>query len=94
MVIYSTHIDFNGLVIGHDRNATAYQVYFTPDSIYAIVWARNPNAIQVVNLRNKSADIYIIRNLEDDGSRIVAVAMQAEGEIKAGQNTRKLYFIL
>ena len=45
VVIYSTHIDFNGLVIGHDRNATAYQVHFTPDSIYAVIWVRNPNAI-------------------------------------------------
>lgn len=94
VVIYSTHIDFNGLVIGHDRNATAYLVHFTPDSTYAIIWVRNPNAIEVINLKNKNADVYVVRNLEDDGSRIIAATMQVEGETKPGHNTRKLYFIL
>lgn len=63
-MIYSTHINFSGKVIAHDRNATGYHVQFNADLTYAVIWVRNPNAIEVLNVKNNTnSNMFVIRGL-------------------------------
>lgn len=37
-LIYSSHIEFNGDIIKHDRNAQAYQIAYTVNEYFVVIF--------------------------------------------------------
>jgi hypothetical protein len=61
--VYTNHIDFNNNKINHDCNSSANSSHFTANGLYLMIWLKNPNALEIINVKN--GEIFVARGVDD-----------------------------